>query len=98
MKDSKFKNLVKETYKRAKEENNLTGILYSATQTYGFSQLVNFDEFIDTINIDMMYLKSKLTNTEIDVYEWELEDYKVKHSESTIYIKLKNKPEVAIMY
>ena len=56
------------------------------------------DEFVDTINIDMMYLKSKLTNTEIDVYEWELEDYKVKHSESTIYIKLKNKPEVAIMY
>ena len=98
MKDSKFKNLVKEAYKRAVEENNLVGILYSATQNYGFSQLINFDEFVDTVQIDMMYLKSKLTDTEIDVYEWELEDYKVKHSESTIYIKLKNKPEVAIMY
>ena len=98
MKDGKFKELVKEAYKRAKEEGNLTGILYSATQNYGFSQLINFDEFADTIQIDMMYLKSKLTGVEIDVYKWELEDYKVKHSENTIYIKLKNKPEVAVMY
>ena len=97
MTDGKFKELVKEAYYRAKEEGSLTGMLYSATQNYGFSQLINFDEFADTIQIDMMYLKSKLTDTEIDVYEWELEDYKVKHSESTIYIKLKNKPEVAIM-
>lgn len=98
MKDGKFKNLAKEAYNRAKEAGNLTGILYTATQNYGFSQLINFDEFADTIQIDMLYLKSKLTDTEIDVYEWELENYKVKHSESTIFIKLKNKPEVAIMY
>lgn len=98
MKDSKFKDLVKEAYKKAKEGDNLTGILYSATQTFGFSQLKNFEEFTDNINIDMMYLKSRLTDAEIDVYEWELEDYKVKHSESTIFIKLRNKPEVAIMY
>lgn len=98
MKDGKYKDLVKETYKRAKEEGNLVGILYSATQNYGFSQLINFEEFVDTIQIDMMYLKSKLTDTEINVYEWELEDYKVKHSESTIYIRLKNKPEIAVMY
>lgn len=98
MKDGKFKELVKEAYNRAKEEGNLVGILYSATQNYAFSQLINFDKFVDTIQIDMMYLKSKLIDTEIDVYEWELEDYKVKHSESTIYIKLNNKPEVAVMY
>lgn len=98
MKDGKFKELVKEVYRRAKEEGNLAGILYSETQNYEFSQLINFDEFVDAIQIDMMYLKSKLTDTEIDVYEWELEDYKLKHSESTIYIKLKNKPEVAVMY
>lgn len=46
----------------------------------------------------MLYLKSKLTENEIDVYEWELENYKVKESESTIYIKCKNKMEVALMY
>lgn len=98
MKEGKFKDLVKIAYSKAKKEGSLVGILYSATQNYGFSQLINFDEFVDTISIDMMHLKSKLTDTEIDVYEWELEDYKVKHSESTIYIKLKNKLEVGIMY
>lgn len=98
MKDGKFKSLVKEMYRKSKSEGNIVGILYSATQTYGFSDLINFDEFADKILIDMMYLKSKLTDKEIDIYEWELEDYKIKSSESTIYIKLRNKPEVAIMY
>lgn len=98
MKDGKFKELVKECYKKSKEEGNLVGILYSACNTYGFSELKNFDEFVDKILIDMMYLKSTLTNVEVDVYEWELEDFKVKHSESTIYIKLRNKNEIAIMY
>ena len=49
-------------------------------------------------NPDMLYLKSKLTGNEIDVYEWELENYKVKESENTIYIKCKNKMEAALMY
>ena len=97
MKDGKFKNLVKELYSKY-TEGNLVGILYGATQNYGFSELRNFDEFVDTIAIDMMYVKSKLTETEVDIYEWELEDYKVKHSESTIYVKLKNKMEIPIMY
>lgn len=46
----------------------------------------------------MIYIKSKLTDTEINVYEWELEDYKIKTSESMIYIKLKDRPEVNLMY
>jgi hypothetical protein len=46
----------------------------------------------------MLHLKSKLTGNEIDVYESELENYKIKASESTIYIKCKNKMEIAIMY
>lgn len=98
MKNQKFKNLLKDAYRLAMKDKNLVGILYSAVATYGFSELINFDEFVEKITIDMMHLKSKLTGTEIDVYEWELEDYEVKHSESTIYIKLKNKPEVAIIY
>ena len=45
----------------------------------------------------MLYLKSKLTGTEIDIYEYDLVDYKIKSSESTIYVKLRNK-EVPLMY
>ena len=44
----------------------------------------------------MLYLKSKATDTEIDIYSYDLIDYKIKNSEETIYIKLRNK-EVAIM-
>lgn len=97
MKEGKFKNLVIDSYNKYKE-GNLVGILYAATSTYGFSDLINFEDFVVECNPDMLHLKSKLTDTEIDVYEWELEDYKVKSSENTIYVKLKNKSEIALMY
>lgn len=95
--DGKFKELIKESYKRW-QGGNITGTLYTALQTYGFSQITDIDELVGKAVVDMMHLKSMLTDTEIDVYEWDLEDYKVKHSESTIYIKLKNRPEIGIMY
>lgn len=95
--DNKFKNLIVDAYNKAKK-GNLIGIVYSAVVTYGFSYLRNINGFAENINTDMLYLKSKLTNTEIYIYKWELEDYKVKSSESTIYVKLKNKMEVALMY
>lgn len=97
MKDGKFKSLVVDAYKKSKE-GNLVGILYSAVSTYGFSELMDIDEFVKVGNPDMLHLKSKLTDVEVDVYEWKLEDYKVKNSERTIYIKLKNRMEVALMY
>lgn len=95
--DNKFKNLIVDAYNKAKK-GNLVGIAYSAVATYGFRDLRYINEFAENINTDMLYLKSKLTNTEIDIYKWELEDYKVKSSEGTIYVKLKNKIEVALRY
>lgn len=97
MDDIKFKNLIIDAYNKAKE-GNLVGIIYSAVSTYGFRDLVDVNGFVESINFDMLYLKSKLTDTEIDIYKCELEDYKIKSSESTIYVKLKNKMEVALMY
>lgn len=97
MKDGKFKDLILEAYSKSKE-GNLVGILYGAIQTYGFTDLMNIEEFVKVSNPDMFYLKSKLTNVSVDIYSFELEDFKVKHRDNTIYIKLKNKPEVAIMY
>ena len=97
MSDGKFKDLIIDAYNKAKE-GNLVGIVYSAASTYGFRDLIDINVFAETINPSMLYLKSKLTNTELDIYEWELENYKIKSSESTIYVKLKNKTEVALMY
>lgn len=95
--DNKFKNLIVDAYNKSKE-GNLVGIVYSAASTCGFRDLIDINGFVENINSDMLYLKSKLTDTEIDIYKWELEYYKIKSSESTIYVKLKNKMEVALMY
>lgn len=97
MNDGKFKSLIIDAYNKAKE-GNIVGIIYSAVSTYGFSDLKDIDDFVKNSNPDMLYLKSKLTDIEVDIYKWELEDYKVKSSESTIYVKLKNKIEVGLMY
>lgn len=95
--NDKFKSLIIDAYNKAKE-GNLVGIVYSAVSTYGFRDLIDINGFVENINSDMLYLKSKLTDMEIDIYKWELEYYKIKSSESTIYVKLKNKMEVALMY
>ena len=97
MENEIFKKLILDAYKKS-SKGNLVGILYNAVSTYGFSDMKDIDGFVKNCNPDMLYLKSKLTGNEIDVYEWKLENYKVKESESTIYIKCKNKMEVALMY
>ena len=97
MNDGKFKNLILDAYSKA-SEGNLVGILYGAGSTYGFSDIENIDGFVENCNPDMLHLKSKLTGNEIDVYESKLENYKIKESESTIYIKCKSKMEVGLMY
>lgn len=97
MKNEKFKQLIVDAYKKSKEGGNLVGIVYSAVSTYGFSDLVNVEEFVENSGADMLHLKSKLTDTEVDIYEYDLVDYKIKNSESTIYVKLRNK-EVPLMY
>lgn len=96
MKNEKFKNLVIDAYKKSKE-GYLVGILYGAISTYGFASLKDIEEFVKVSTADMLYLKSKLTDTEIDIYEYDLVDYKIKESENTIYIKLRNK-EIPLMY
>lgn len=96
MKNKKFKQLIVDSYNKSKERN-LVGIVYSAVSTYGFSDLINVEEFVERSAADMIHLKSKLTGVEADVYEYDLVDYKIKSSESTIYVRLRNK-EVPLMY
>lgn len=97
MKDGIFTKLILDAYKKS-SEGNLVGILYNAVSTHGFSDIKDIDGFVKKCNPDMLYLKSTLTGNEIDVYAWELENYTVKESERTIYIKCRNKMEAALMY
>ena len=96
MKNEKFQNLIIDAYKKSKE-GNLVGIIYSAVSTYGFSELINVEEFVKVSAADMLHLKSKLTDTEVDIYEYDLVDYKIKNSENTIYVKLRDR-EVPLMF
>lgn len=97
MKNEKFQNLIVDAYKKSKEGGNLVGIVYSAVSTYGFSELINIEEFVKVSAADMLHLKSRLTGEEVDIYEYDLVDYKIKNSESTIYVKLRNR-EVPLMF
>lgn len=45
----------------------------------------------------MLYLKSLITGIELDIYAYDLVDYKISSSEHNIYIKLRNK-EVVLKY
>ena len=80
-----FDKLIKEAYKLSKS-GHLIGILYNSGKAIGFNDLN--DEDVDNMsdhNYDMLYLKSTLTDTEIQIYENELKNYKIKHSEQTLY-------------
>ena len=94
---SKMQDLIKESYKLAKA-GNLIGICYSSCASTSFSQIQEnkLDEFLEG-PIEMLYLKSIVTDTDIQIYEYELKDFKVKHSEEVLYI-LTNKGETRLMY
>jgi hypothetical protein len=97
MKNEKFKQLIVDTYKISKTSKNLIGIVYGPISTYGFSDLINIEKFAETIGTEMLYLKSKSSNTEVDVYEYDLVDYEINNSDRTICIKLRNK-EAVLMF
>lgn len=95
MKDGKFKSLVVDTYKKYKESDTLFGVLYSAISTYGFSEILDIEEFAQTSGADMLHLQSG--NVNIDIYEFDLLDYRIESEKNVINIKLRNK-EVTISY
>ena len=93
-----FKSLIKVAYKKSLN-NNMIGIMYATISTIGFSSVTEdeIDDLVDRMPIDMLHLKSLLTDIEVDVYAWEFKNFVVKESEHTIYILTKNK-EIPIMY
>ena len=95
---SKFQDLIKDAYKLSKG-GFLVGIIYTTGSNTGFKDIKEdqIDNFVDTRHIDMLYLKSTLGDVEMQIYENELKDYKIKQSESTLYI-LTTKGETPLMY
>lgn len=97
MKSEIFGNLILKAYEKSKE-GNLIGVLCDENSSMQFSNIEDIDGVMKESNFVTLYLKSKLTGNEINVCKSELENCKIKESESTIYIKCKNKMEVGVMY
>ena len=97
MGNSKFKKLIIDAYNNSKKERTLVGIMYGPISNYSFNDIVDIQGFVNNTNADMLYLKSLLTGIELDIYAYDLVDYKISSSEHNIYIKLRNK-EVVLKY
>ena len=93
-----FNKLIKEAYKLSKA-GYLVGILYNSGKTIGFKEIKeeDLDKLLEDLKWDMLYLKSVPTDTEIQIYENELKDFKVKASEETLYV-LTTHGETRLMY
>lgn len=84
----KFEELIRDAYKLSKA-GNLIGILHGTAFNLGFKGITeeDLDKFTEHHKWDMLYLKSIPTDTEIQIYEYELKDFKVNYSEETLYIR-----------
>lgn len=92
MKDCKFKQLVLDIYDdwkgRSFEKiefeckctyNNYFGFLYDTTSTDSLDNIIDVNKYMDIANPDMLMLHSRITNKEIEIYQWNLKDYKIEN-------------------
>ena len=92
-----LKNFILDVFKLINDKQ-LYVVCYTPVARISLWEVEDVEKFVETTPIDMVYLKSLLTNNEVDVYENQFENYKIKSSESTLYVKVKNKMEVGLMY
>lgn len=99
MQDGKFKSLIIDAYNKSRN-GHLNGIIYSPNSSIGLTNIEKkfFEPVINGIEPDMLYLRSNLTNTEIEIYEHQLENYIISDNEHTVYVKLIGKDEIALIY
>lgn len=98
MNSCKFKKLIIDVYNIRNQSEHISGIIYSATNSTGFSEITDIEGYVNNCSPSMLYLKSKATDNEVDIYDYDIEDYKIKNSQNMIYILLKSKGEVGLMY
>ena len=95
----KMKNLILTLYKKCIPGNNILCYLYTPLCTISLRDIESEDDLHSLLekHIDMVYVKSLLTDMEVEAYDFTFKNFTIKESESTIYILTKNK-EVPIMY
>ena len=99
MTNPKLKNLIMTLYKKCLPKRNIICSLYTPLRTISLFDVESEEELNKLLNlsIDMVYVKSLLTDMEVEAYEFNFKNFVLKEGESTIYILTNNK-EVPIMY
>jgi hypothetical protein len=104
MKDCKFKQLILDVYKEwnkqervyTKEElgykityKNFWGTMFGACSRDCFMDITDIQKYMDICNPNMFLLNSRVTSQEVEIYDWQLENYSIQGD--NLIIKLKNK-------
>lgn len=110
MKDCKFKQLILDAYKEwnkperifTKETFGITatyksfwGTIFGAISRDSFQDITDIEKYMEIANPDMFMLNSRVTNQEVEIYEWQLQDYKIE--DDKLILKLKNKDIIFVM-
>ena len=93
-----FDVLIEEAYYLHKESTGFAGILYTVLSSVGFQKIDNIGEFIEKFKPDMLFIKSKEDNVEVDVYRSNLENYHIDKAKKKLCVKLKDRVEIKIKY
>ncbi len=73
----KFKKLVLEVYRICKKDE-IIGIIYDVNLTCSLCKIADINAFLKDNDPAMLHLISRSTGENIDIYEWELEDFKIE--------------------
>ena len=98
MEYEQFKKLIEEAYNIYAEQGGLTGVIYCSSGTYGFRQIDDIYNFVDTANPDMLCLRSEIDGEEVSIYPYGLESYENSRCEMALYSTLSSRGEVEIKY
>lgn len=104
MKNGKFKQLILDVYKEWQNPqrvftkrdfgvdlkyNNFWGTVYGAISSPTFMDIKDIKSYLDNCTVDMLLLNSRVTDQEVEVYEYQLEDYRIDGD--NLILTLRNK-------
>lgn len=109
MKDCKFKQLVLDVYKEwDKPERvfkrkdfgieatykNFWGTIFNAISRDTFDNVLDINKYMDIANPDMLLLNSRVTNQEVEIYQFYLQDYRIEGDK--LIVKLQNRKQEVV--
>lgn len=93
-----FENLIDLSFEKYLNEKNIIGILYGPSWTISYNDIKDTVIFKTVLKPDMLYLKSKINNVEIDIYPYNLKNFKVHEKERLLILDLKDGRNYKIQY